>query len=84
MPKPFKKIAIIGTGTLGAQIALLAANAAYSVSVFDQQSGAFDEMIQKLQTDLKVKQITPFIAFDQWAACRQQIRQFDQIGVGDD
>jgi 3-hydroxybutyryl-CoA dehydrogenase len=79
MDKPCEKIAVVGTGTLGVQIALLAANAGYSVSVFDQQPEAFDKMIQKLQSDLKAKQIDPFIAFDRWDLCRQQIQQVDQL-----
>jgi 3-hydroxybutyryl-CoA dehydrogenase len=79
MAKPFQRVAVVGTGTLGAQIALLAANAGYSVNVFDRQPGAFDEMIQKLQTDLKAKQVAPFIAFDQWDACRRQIQQFEKL-----
>jgi len=79
MAKPFQRVAVVGTGTLGAQIALLAANAGYSVNVFDQQPGAFDDMIQKLQTDLKTKQVVPFIAFDRWDVCRRQIQQFEKL-----
>ena len=79
MAKPFQRVSVVGTGTLGAQIALLAANAGYSVNVFDQQPGAFDEMIQKLQTDLKTKQVVPFIAFDRWDVCRRQIQQFEKL-----
>jgi 3-hydroxybutyryl-CoA dehydrogenase len=79
MAKPFQKVAVVGAGTLGAQIALLAAHAGYSVSVFDQQPGAFDAMIQKLQADLKAKQLTPFIEFDQWDVCRRQIQQFEKL-----
>jgi 3-hydroxybutyryl-CoA dehydrogenase len=79
MAKPFKQIAIVGTGTLGVQIGLLAANAGYRVNVFDQQPEAFDKMIQKLQTDLQTKQVDPFIAFDRWEACRQLIQQFNEL-----
>lgn len=79
MTKPFKKIAVIGTGTLGAQIAMLASNAGYSVTVFDQQAGAFDAMIQKLDDDIKAKQIEPFIPFDRWPACRHQIKQIEDL-----
>ena len=71
MTKPFKKIAVIGTGTLGAQIAMLASDAGYRVTVFDQQAGAFDAMLEKLDTDMTAKQIEPFIPFDRWPACRQ-------------
>jgi len=79
MAKPFERIAVVGTGTLGAQIALLAANAGYSVNVFDQQPGAFDQMIQKLKADLKAKQVDPFIAFEQWDVCKGRIRQFEKL-----
>ena len=79
MVKPFQRVAIVGTGTLGAQIALLAANAAYQVNVFDQQPEAFNGMIEKLQTDLKAKRVVPLIAYEQWAACRRRIEQFDKL-----
>jgi 3-hydroxybutyryl-CoA dehydrogenase len=79
MVKPFQRVAVVGTGTLGAQIALLAANAGYSVNVFDKQPSAFDQMIQKLQIDLKTKQVAPFIAFDQWNACKRRIQQLDKF-----
>ena len=79
MAKPFQSVAVVGTGTLGAQIAMLAANAGYSVNVFDQQPGAFDKMIQKLQADLKAKQVDPFIAFDRWDDCQGRIRQIDKL-----
>jgi 3-hydroxybutyryl-CoA dehydrogenase len=79
MTKPFQRVAVIGTGTLGAQIAMLASNAGYSVNVFDRQSGAFDQMIQKLQADMKAKKVNPFIAYDQWDVCRQQIQQFEEL-----
>jgi 3-hydroxybutyryl-CoA dehydrogenase len=79
MPKPFKKITVVGSGTLGAQIAMLAAHAGYDVAVFDQQTGAFDEMINKLQQDLTAKQIVPFIPFDQWETCQRQVQQFANL-----
>jgi len=64
MTKPFKKIAVIGTGTLGAQIAMLASNAGYQITVFDQQPGAFDAMLEKLKADMTARQIEPFIPYD--------------------
>jgi 3-hydroxybutyryl-CoA dehydrogenase len=79
MTKPFKKIAVIGTGTLGAQIAMLASNAGYRVTVFDQQAGAFDAMMEKLNADMTAKQIEPFIPYDRWPACRHQIKQIEDL-----
>ena len=79
MTKPFKTVAVVGTGTLGAQIAMLASNAGYRVAVYDQQTGAFDAMMEKTHADLTAKQIDPFIPFDRWSACRQQIKQFQNL-----
>jgi 3-hydroxybutyryl-CoA dehydrogenase len=79
MPKPFGKITVVGTGTLGAQIAMLAVDAGYDVAVFDKQAGAFDQMIKKQHADLEAKQIEPFIPFDRWETCRKQIQQFTTL-----
>jgi 3-hydroxyacyl-CoA dehydrogenase len=82
MTKPFKKIAVIGTGTLGAQIAMLASNAGYQITVFDQQPGAFDAMLEKLKADMTARQIEPFIPYDRWPVCRQQIKKIDKGELG--
>jgi 3-hydroxybutyryl-CoA dehydrogenase len=79
MDKPIQRVTVVGTGTLGAQIAMLAANADYSVTVFDQRAGALDKMIAKLHADLSAKQIEPLIPFDRWPACRRQIQEFDKL-----
>ena len=79
MTKPFHQISVVGCGTLGVQIALLAASADYQVNVFDQQPQAFDNMYQKLLADLQAKQVDPFIAYDKWDECRQQIQQCDSL-----
>ncbi len=41
MSKPFEKVTVIGTGTLGTQIALPAGNAGYSVTVYDLRKRIF-------------------------------------------
>ena len=60
MIRPFNKIAVVGTGTLGAQIAMLASNAGYDVTIFDRQTGAFDAMMEKLHADLNIQAGRPF------------------------
>ncbi|MGD8294242.1 MAG: 3-hydroxyacyl-CoA dehydrogenase NAD-binding domain-containing protein [Desulfobacterales bacterium] len=79
MTETFKKIAVVGTGTLGFQIALLASNSGYNVTIFDQKPGAFDDMMAKQQADIKAKQIKPFIALDRWQACGQRIKQVSDL-----
>ena len=79
MTKPFEKIAVVGTGTLGAQIAMLTSNAGYGVTIFDRHPGTFDAMVEKLHSDLTAKQVEPFIPFEEWPACRQQIKQVEKL-----
>jgi 3-hydroxybutyryl-CoA dehydrogenase len=79
MSKPFERIAVVGTGTLGAQIALLASNAGYRVTIFDQRAGAFAEMINKLHTDLQTKGVDPFIPYDRWEKCKNQVKEFKNL-----
>ena len=79
MTETFKKITVVGTGTLGFQIAMLASNAGYDVTIFDQKPGAFDDMLAKQLADMKAKEIDPFISFDRWPVCSQQIRQIEKL-----
>jgi 3-hydroxybutyryl-CoA dehydrogenase len=74
MDKPFERVTVVGTGVLGTQIAMVAADAGYTVSVYDTREGAFDETYAKLYTDLKAKIASPFIPWDRWPWCKDQIR----------
>lgn len=66
MNKPFEKIAIVGSGLLGTQIALLSAFAGYQVNVFDSKASAFADTYKRLITDLQNKNITPVVPWDKW------------------
>ena len=59
MNKPFERIAVIGTGLLGTQIAMVSAYVGYKVSVYDTKEGAFNETYDKLYADLKSKNVNP-------------------------
>ena len=73
MKKPFEHVAIVGTGVLGTQIAMLSAYAGYKVSVYDIREGAFDDTYDRLFADLKSKVANPFIPWDDWAVCKSKI-----------
>ncbi|MGC8494482.1 MAG: 3-hydroxyacyl-CoA dehydrogenase family protein [Syntrophobacteraceae bacterium] len=74
MEKPFERVTVVGTGILGTQIAMLAADAGYTVSVYDVRPGAFDATYARLYSDLKAKVSTPLIAWDRWQWCKEHIR----------
>jgi len=74
MNKPFERIAVIGTGLLGTQIAMVSAYAGYKVSVYDTKEGAFNETYDKLYADLKSKNVNPYIPWDDWGKCKNNIQ----------
>ena len=73
--KPFERVAIIGTGILGTQIAMLAANAGYKVKIYDPKKHAFIETYNKVQNDLRMKGMSPFIPWEDWGKCKQSVQQ---------
>ena len=67
-------MAVIGTGLLGTQIAMISAYAGYKVSVYDTREGAFNETYEKLYADLKSKNVNPYIPWDDWEKCKKDIQ----------
>jgi 3-hydroxybutyryl-CoA dehydrogenase len=47
--KTIERVAVIGTGTLGAQITMLAANANYAVKIFDARKNALDSTLKAVK-----------------------------------
>lgn len=87
MNKPFENVAVVGTGLLGTQIAMVAAHAGYNVSGYDIREHAFEETHDKLFADLKAKGVNPFIPWDDWEKCKAAIRiassQLDAVNDAD-
>jgi len=80
MTQKIKKVAVIGTGLLGTQIAMLSAYAGYKISVYDTRDDAFDETYEKLYVDFKAKGINPFIPWDEWKKCKTAIKFTTHLG----
>ncbi|MGB4548384.1 MAG: 3-hydroxyacyl-CoA dehydrogenase NAD-binding domain-containing protein [Syntrophales bacterium] len=80
MSKPFEIVAVVGTGLLGTQIAMLSAHAGYKVNVYDTRENAFNETYDKLFADLKARGVSPFIPWDQWTQCKGGIKFTTEIG----
>ncbi len=80
MDKPFEHVTVVGSGILGTQIAMFAAHAGYSVSVYDTREGAFEETYAKLHADLKAKGVDPVIAWDKWQGCKNAVRFTTNLG----
>ncbi len=79
MDKELERVAIIGSGILGTQIAMLAAHAGYSVTIYDPRKEAFIETFDKIKRDLTAKQVTPFIPWQDWETCKAAVRQVTSL-----
>lgn len=75
MNKPFEKVTVIGTGTLGTQIALLAGHAGYSVTVYDLHKDSLGKTFARLRSSIETKGIKPFVPWEQLEKVKGLIRE---------
>lgn len=69
-----KRVTVVGCGTLGVQIAMLAAYAGHEVRAYDVRPEAFEQGLKRLRSDLEGRGIQPFIPWDQWEKCKSSVR----------
>lgn len=78
--RPLDRVAVIGAGVLGAQIAMLAAHAGYTTKIYDPVPDAFEKTYTKVWNDLKAKGITaPLIPWDKWEAAKKAVKQVGSV-----
>ena len=68
-----KKVAIVGAGTLGSQIAVLAAESGCDVAAFDPNPEALHMNLENLRLSLQNKGKDPFVPWDRWESCLERI-----------
>ncbi|KKL00002.1 hypothetical protein LCGC14_2628980, partial [marine sediment metagenome] len=66
-------VAVVGTGTLGTQIAMQSANANYHVKIFDIREGSFQNT---LKTNKDLERLVPL---DKWPSCKKKIHQVKHL-----
>ena len=74
-----KTVCVIGTGTLGTQIALVSAAAGYTVRTFDARKNTLFENLADLKTTLEDKNALPKVPFDKWDDLVANIQQFSDL-----
>jgi len=68
----FKKVSVIGLGTLGTQISIQAAHSGYEVTAYDQDPEVFDRTIQKIKGTMTFLKKNPTMPLPEWEkACRK-------------
>lgn len=81
MDENIRKVAVIGTGVLGTQIAVQAAHFGYEVSTYDSDPQSFDRAHHALKSVLRAAGGKGKSIFGkaQWDAAAKKVQQFDSL-----
>ncbi len=74
-----KNVCVVGTGTLGTQIAMVSAAAGYTVKTFDIRQNALAENLADLKRTIEDKNARPRVPFSEWNGLRERISQFSDL-----
>jgi len=74
MSTKIRKVAVVGTGTLGAQIAMQAARHGYDVSAYDPDEGSFGRVLQNLGAMIEASGRRPALPLEEWRRSAQEVR----------
>ncbi len=73
MDKKIQKVAVIGTGLLGTQIAIQATCFDYEVSAHDPDEGSFNKVIQIIDAMMKFTGKGPVVPMEEWGKGFQRV-----------
>ena len=73
MEEKIRKVAVIGTGLLGTQIAIQATCFDYEVSAHDPDEGSFNKVIQIIDAMMKFTGKGPVVPMEEWGKGFQRV-----------
>lgn len=73
MDNKIKKVAVVGTGTLGTQIAIQCAAYGYEVKSYDQNPESFSQTIPKVLRMMKILGKNPTLPVEEWQKAAQKV-----------
>lgn len=79
MGQQIKKVGVIGTGTLGTQIAIQAASYGYDVKAYDQDLESFQKNLQKVRNFMKMRAKGPTLPMEDWEKGVQKVQQVKNL-----
>jgi len=74
MEEKIRKVSVIGTGTLGTQIAIQAASYGYEVKVYDLDPEIFQKTLGKLRASMKALKKNPTLPLENWEQGVQKVK----------
>jgi len=79
MDHSIRKVAVIGTGVLGTQIAALTAAFDYEVSVYDTNEQSFKKGIENIRNLSRAAKIKPIVTIEDWERGIDRLQFCDQL-----
>jgi 3-hydroxybutyryl-CoA dehydrogenase len=79
MDKKIQKVAVVGTGTLGTQIAILSTCFGYEVSAFDIDEGSFNKVVQNLKSFIKTPGGKSMFSSEDWKKGAEKVKLFKEL-----
>ena len=73
MEEKIRKVAVVGTGLLGTQIAIQATCFGYEVSAHDPDEGSFNRVQQNLKASMKISGGEPVVPMEEWEKGVQKV-----------
>ncbi len=80
MQRKIKKVAVVGTGTLGTQIAIQCASYGYEVKAFDQKPESFSLTIPKTLRMMKILGKGPTLPVEEWQKAAHRVILTNDLG----
>jgi len=74
MEEKIRKVAVVGTGLLGTQIAIQAACFGYEVSAHDPDEGSFNRVQQNLKASMKISGGEPIVPMEDWKKAANKVK----------
>ena len=74
MEEKIRKVAVVGTGLLGTQIAIQATCFGYEVSAHDPDEGSFNRVQQNLNTSMKISGGEPIVPMEDWKKAANKVK----------
>ena len=74
MEEKIRKVAVVGTGLLGTQIAIQATCFGYEVSAHDPDEGSFNRVQENLKASMKISGGEPIVPMEDWKKAANKVK----------
>jgi 3-hydroxybutyryl-CoA dehydrogenase len=79
METKIQRVAVIGTGTMGTQIAIMAACHDYQVSAYDTDEGSFKRVQKNLTVTMKTAKKKPMVTMEEWDDGSHKVKFYKEL-----